>query len=80
MQKKKISQDNLRALIAAEAAKDPLCEDLTKVQLFGTEDDSAGNWTVAWHGLGFDRAANAAMAAIIKRLSAEYDVAWRTQH
>lgn len=80
MAKKKISQDNLRALITAEAAKDPLCEDLTKVQLFGTEEDSDANWTVTWHGLGMDRAANNAMAAIIRRLSAEYEVAWRTHH
>lgn len=77
--KKLVRPDELRARIIAEAGKDTLCGDLTKVEVFSTEE-GGGSWTVAFHGLGIDRAANEAMARILRRLSAEYEVAWQTQH
>ncbi|HEX7767088.1 MAG TPA: hypothetical protein VF443_10265 [Nitrospira sp.] len=80
MTKKKIGAAQLRDLIKAEAAKNPLCEDLTKVEVFATES-GGGSWTFAFHGIDLtDRAATDAMTAIFKRLSAEYEVAWQTQH
>lgn len=80
MVKKNISKEQMIALIKSEAAKEPLCEDLDEVMLFGTEDSAVANWTVGWKGLEFDRTTGDAMAAIIRRLSAEYDVAWQTRH
>lgn len=80
MTKRRISKDKLVNLIKSEAAKDPVCEDLTDVQIFGTEEGAGTNWMPAWRGLGIDRAANSAMADIIKNLTAEYDVQWESVH
>lgn len=80
MPKKKITAAALRELIKEEAAKNPLCEDLTKVEIFATEE-GGGSWMAAFHGMDLtDRAATNAMGDIIRRLTDAYDVAWQTQH
>ena len=55
--RKKISQERLRALIQAEAAKLPGCTSVRDIRFFGTEQPELGNWTVAFAGVAPGHAA-----------------------
>ena len=80
MEKKKVSQEQLRKLIMDEIGKNDRCDGIDRVSFYRVEEPGAGNWTVSFIGGLPGSEAATAMTDILQRLTAEYDVAWEARH
>jgi hypothetical protein len=81
MNREKLSQDELRALILAEVDKAGLEDKPTNLTFLGTEETACGqNWTVSFQGAIMFTHEAKALGAIIQRLGEQYDIEWRALH